>query len=344
MTMYDDNRVVTLLREIDPPLSPPDRLQDVRRRARRGESRRATALAGVMAVVLAAGVIAAVQLPGRGTEVLSVAGAARATKATGSAVVTFRATVTHSTQAALPDGDLFTLSGPVDFKRARFAFTGSFGGQKLEMRGIGKDRWNKSDLTTLIPGVSHKPWVHSVDTAPVSGLNGVGNADPGELLDALISKGTVLSSRQLGDGTRTVLRLPADVLGSGFGGTSQPATDEVTVDSDADGRIRLLTSETAAKELGTIRVTMAFDQFGIEVDVQPPPADQVSEAPPSTGTSGTSEHFTVTTGSSSSPEDRKKACDTLKAFLKRQPAPKTDQEKAQRKQFEQAFAQACATS
>jgi hypothetical protein len=342
---YGENRVVTLLREIDPPMAPPDRLSEVTRRARRGESRRASAVAGLMAVVLATGVVSAVHLTGHGnTETLSVAGAAKATKATGSAVITMRFTVTHAIQPGLPDGDLFALKGPADFKHERFAFKGAFGGQPVEMRGIGKDRWTKQAFVSPVAGTESKSWIHSVDTAPVTGLSAVGDADPGELLDALTSKGTVISTRTVGDRTRTVLRLPAEVLGSGFGNDGSEMV-EATVESDAEGRIRLLTSETSDPSLGTLRATMRFDDFGIDVDVQPPPADQVREAS-AVGSGSTSEHFSVTTSGSGStstmsPEDRKRACEAFKAAQAQQPTPKTDAEKARQKQLDDVVAQAC---
>ncbi|MDT7537599.1 MAG: hypothetical protein QOI82_1184 [Actinomycetota bacterium] len=354
MTMYDDSRVVTLLREIDPPLSPPDRLIEVRRRARRGESRRATALASVMALVLAAGVVSVINLGGRGkTETLSVAGAANATTAAGSARVTVRAAVTKATQTAIPVGELMVLSGPVDFTHEKFVLKGTFNGVGgIEERGIGKDRWTKYDLSKspgagLMAGLlpNRKPWTHYTDNTAAGDLASIGNSDPTTLLTALKSKGDVLSTSQVGDRTRTVLRLPSEAFGMTFGSAPRSSTVDTTVDSDSDGRIRLVTTETTAEGLGTMRVSVAYDDFGVGVDVQPPPADQVDETP-AVSSSGMSQQFSVGTSGSgtSSPADRKKACDMFKRVREQQPAPKTDQEKAQRAQIDQIIAQACAKS
>jgi hypothetical protein len=349
MTMYDDSRVVTLLREIDPPLSPPDRLIEVRRRARRGESRRATALACVLALVLAGGVVSVINLGGRGkTETLSVAGAANATTAAGSARVTFRAVVTKASQTAIPVGELMVLSGPVDFAREKFVLKGTFNGVGgIEERGIGKDRWTKYDMSKspgagLAAGVlPNAPWTHYRDNTPASDLAGVANGDPTTLLTALKSHGQVLSTSAVGDRTRTVLRLPSDAFGMTFGSALSTATVDTTVESDSDGRIRLVTTETTAPGLGTIRVTVAYDDFGVGVDVQPPPADQVQETP-AVGSTGTTQQFSV--GTSSSPADRKKACDMFTRIRQQQPAPQTEQEKAQRRLMDSSIAQICAKS
>jgi hypothetical protein len=334
MTMYDDNRVVTLLREIDPPLSPPDRLQDVRRRARRGESRRASALAGVMAVVLAAGVIAAVQLPGRGTEVLTVAGAAQTTTDAGSARVTIHLDLV-GLQAGLP-ADVQTelpksmqMSGAVDFVHRRFVMRGSFSGEPFEQRGIGADRWDRTN---------DGRWEHSTDSGPGNDFDLI---DPSRLLSKLTSGGETLSTSRKGDRTVFRLRVPSKLLFDGDGGDG---AIDVRVEADDDGRVRTLSTTVRQPSAGGFAITVTFDDFGIDVDVQPPPADQVTEAGDNGGSSGTSQEFSGTTGSSSSPEDRKKVCEQIKAFKAQQPAPKTEQERAQRAQFDQAIAQACAKS
>jgi hypothetical protein len=339
MTMYDDSRVVTLLREIEPPMGPADRLLDVRRRARRSESRRASALAGVMAVVMTAGVVSAISLGGRGnTETLSVAGAANATAAAGSAMFSMEMTVTKSANPSLAVGPLMTLKGPGRFDGSRFSLVGTFMKQPLELRGIGKDRWFKTVLPAGFGTSQQKPWTHSVETGKPSTtvLGDFNSADPTELLDVLKSKGETVSQVQVGDRTKTVLRLPADEFG-GFGGAPGSQT-EVTVLSDADGRIRVMTSVMDAAGLGTTRTTIRYDDFGIEFDVRPPPADQVQEQ--SDVTSSFSKDFTATIGSSSA--STKQACEQVRSFLKSRPAPTNDQERQQQAQFDQTVAKICA--
>jgi hypothetical protein len=45
--------------------------------------------------------------------------------------------------------------------------------------------------------------------------------------------------------------------------------------------------------------------------------------------------------SSTSPEERKRVCEQIKAFKAQQPAPRTAEEKARQKQFDDGMAQAC---
>jgi CO/xanthine dehydrogenase Mo-binding subunit len=136
-----------------------------------------------------------------------------------------------------------------------------------------------------------------------------------------------------------VLRLPSDAFGTSFGVQASPSTVDATVDADSDGRIRLVTSESTAEGLGTVQVTVAYDDFGIAVDVRPPPADQVQERSAPTGSSGS---FSTTVTGSSSPADRQRACDQIKLFLKSRPAPQSQQEKKADEQLRQAEQQICA--
>jgi hypothetical protein len=333
MTMYDDSRVVTLLREIEPPVGPPDRLSEVTRRARRSESKRASALAGVMAVVLAAGVISAVNLGNRGTtEVLSVAGAAKATTAAGSARLTLRITLSGSTRPELPDGDLMTLSGPIDFRKNRYRLVGAFTKQPWELRGIGRDTWMKSDFYGALGG--GKPWTHSRDDM---GVKGFGAAEPTRLLAELTKKGRELSRKQVGDRTVVVIRISSDLFNTVTGAKNSPV--DMTVEYDDDGRIRKMSS-TQQTPFGTTTGEYRYDDFGIEVDVQPPPADQVQESASSGSSSGSVTQTVPLTGTGSE-ADRKRACEQFRSFVKNRPAPKTDQERQQQAQFDEAIAQAC---
>ncbi|MCW2571918.1 MAG: hypothetical protein JWO88_1976 [Frankiales bacterium] len=341
MTMYDDDRVVTLLREVDLPLSPPDRLGQVTRRARGLESRRMSALAGVMALVLAAGVVSALSVHNRsGTDQLTVAAAARATQDAGSARVTIRVTLAKSASPLLPDGELLSMSGPVDFRQQKLAFKGSFSKAPIEMRAIGKDRWIKSPEALLPGGAPAKPWVHSVEVAS-KGAADFASMDPARLLDVLTSKGTVVSRTQDGDRTKTVLRLPLDAFRTAFGSSPPTVSADVTVETDASGRIRKTTAETTLVGLGTSLMTISYDDFGIDVHVQPPPADQVQEASATTGSSGASQTFTL--NGNSSPQDRKNACEQLKTVRAQMPAGQSEQEKKARELFDRAVAKACAT-
>jgi len=341
MTMYDDDRVVALLRDIDVPTAPPDRLGQVSRRARAHETRRSSLVAGSMALVLVGGIIGAVSLHGRSNEqVLTVADAARATQNAGSARLTLRISVTRSTNPLLPVGDLMRLSGPVDFRHLRYQLTGTFQKSAIEVRGIDRDEWTKADLSGSFlaiagaAGASQKPWTHSIRKTTGSVLETV---DPTELLDALTTKGTTLRRTTDGDRTKTVLQISEDVLGAGAAGAGKDV--ELTVESDADGRIRLLSYDTDTSGLGTTRATIAYDDFGIDVQVSPPPADQVQEGSAVTGSDAQTKTFSGTVGSS--PADRQRACDMLTTFERNAPKATTAEQKAGYEQFLSIARKAC---
>jgi hypothetical protein len=330
MTMYDDSRVVTLLREIDPPLGPPDRLQEVRRRAHRQESRRTTALAGVLAVVLGAGVLSAFHFGDRGgTQILTVAGAADATAAARTARVTMRLTFAGADAAALGTGS-YTLSGPVDFEHQRFSLKGTLAGQGFELRGIGKDQW-----TTQL-GITGKKWTHSTDDDRGRGFEQI---DPARLLDLLTSKGEQVSRKVVGDRTVFVLRVPSDVLTPGAPTEGGPM--EVTVAVDENGLVRTLETTSESGTSVEVKIFMSYDDFGIAVDVQPPPPGEVADIADLT------EQFRSSTQQFSgapSAEQQKQACDMFKRVRQQQPAPQTAQEKAQRRQLDETMAQICGKS
>lgn len=340
MTMYDDERLVTLLREVDLPPTPPDRLTEVTRRARRGESRRASVLATVLAVVMVAGVMSALSLRNRSdVQELTVADAVRTTEAAGSARLTMQMTLSNSANnSLLPDGEFMTMSGLADFVNGRYVLKGTGNGQSMEMRIIGKDRWMRVPIPVSFGGVAGKPWLHSVETTSQGADAAFSSVDPTVVMKALATKGTVVSTKLVGDRTRTVLRLPAHAFGQPAGLVSAEAN--VTVETDSDSRVRLITSEIAVKEFGTVTLSMRYDDFGIEVDVQPPPADQVRESQSSGGTSSSTQGFSISPNSS--PADRAKACERIKAMVEQMPVARTEQEKQQRALFDKAVAQACA--
>jgi hypothetical protein len=340
MTMYDEDRLVTLLRDVDLPQAPPGRLMEVTRRARRNDSRRASVLATVMAVVMLAGVVSALSLQDRSdVQELTVADAARATQDMGSARVTVRVVLTRSASAFLPVGELIAMTGPVDFRHQKLALKGTFSRAPIEMRALGQDRWIKSPESTL-GSTGSKPWVHSVESAS-KGASDFANMDPSRLLEVLTAEGSVVSRTRDGDRTTTVLRLPPAAFRTAFGSAAASGSD-VSVVTDGEGRIRETTAETTMRELGTQRMTVSYDDFGIDVDVQPPPADQVREGT-DTGSTGSSQQLSGTV-SSSSPEDLKRICEQIRAKAQQMPPARTDAERAQRKQVDQMLAQVCAKS
>ncbi|MCU1592009.1 MAG: hypothetical protein JWP11_3265 [Frankiales bacterium] len=326
MTMYDDDRVVTLLREVDLPLSPPDRLGAVTRRARRYESRRMSALAGVMAVVLTAGLVSALSLHNRGgDEQLSVAAAASATRAARTARLTMEIRLSGKDAVGIPGGK-YTVSGPVDFEHQRFALKGQIMGQDYETRGIGKDTWIRS------PGIPGKTWLHvSQDSAAASEFQRI---DPNSLLALLTKNATEQTSTQVGDRTVLALKVRGDVFDPASGSTSPQL---VTVTVDDQHRVRKLETTDSFDSVQRAALTLTFDDFGTAVDVQPPPAGQVGEVSDLMGTatssSGGVQTFSGQLGSS------KEACAAMAKQVKDLLARAADAKRAEMKKlFDQALA------
>ena len=225
-----------------------------------GSRRWATAVAVGLAVVLAGGAVAAVRLADRNQDVLTVAQAARTTTATGSARVTVRIA-----------GEVgFQLSGPVDFARDRYALSGTIGGRAYEMRGIGPEQWTRQEL-----GPTGDTWIHM--SLPESyRADGMTGAEPSRMLELLTREGEQLSRRIEGDRTVLVIRILRSELSSSDADQEEEKVD-VTVEIDDEQRVRRLAFDPSAS--GEAATTITYDDFGVEVDVQPPPPGEVAEMP-----------------------------------------------------------------
>jgi hypothetical protein len=319
MTRYDDDRVVTLLREVELPAAPPDRLTQVGRRARARESRLMSGLAGVLALVLAGGAVGVASLRGddKGQDALTVASAAQSTADAGSARVTIRLDM-RGLQASLPAGVALPkdphLSGVVDFAHRRFALRGNLTGIQMEQRGIGQDRWER---------IGNGTWEHSTETSSDDSFDQV---DPSRLLAKLTSKGKTLSTERHGDRTVFRIQVPPDVLtGENPGGASTVAR----VEADSDQRVRELTFTEGPPGGPSLAFTMTFDDFGVDADIRPPPADQVVEAP-KPGATGSQGEVSIT--GSATPMPPEQACRAV-ATVEQQRASMTDEQ--QQKAFDQ---------
>ena len=275
MSPYDDTRVITLLREVELPPAPPDRLTQVGRRARAQESQAMTGLAGLLAVVLVGAVLAVGSLRGddAGRQVLTVAGAAQATTDAGSARITMRMTFEG---LPVPDGmassQQVALTGQLDFVRKAMVLRGSLAGQRVEIRAIGKDTWQRTG------GQPDAKWEHSTTDASDDEF---ARLDPATLLSSLSAAGKTVSTTRKGDRTVFRLQVPSD-----FFAEAAPDTRlmDVRVTVDADNLVRELSAIDDEPRGARITTAITFDDFGVEVDVQPPPADQVVEQTDVSGT------------------------------------------------------------
>jgi hypothetical protein len=235
-----------------------DDIPDLLAGSGRRERSRIALLSVAAVVVLGAGGLGVALLRSQDQpEALSVAQAASATTATGSARMTVR------TQAT-PKAEM-VMAGVVDFARERYVLRGSFAGQETEVRGIGADQWSR---TQNLGGLRGKPWTH-ITRVDEPG-QGISAAEPVRLLDELTAVGNELSRSRDGDRTVIVVRAPRSVLGS----PDDDALADIRVEVDRDGRIRRLDMPADEKREA---VSVTYDDFGVAVDVSPPPPTEVAE-------------------------------------------------------------------
>ena len=184
-------------------------------------------------------------------------------------------------------GDSVALSGTGDFSadgtRGVAEVTYSEGdGEPLvaTTRLIGNDVWAATPrLDTLPPG---KRWVHSTLEGKISPgefarvLEDVGDVDDrGEVTVAGMRctryRGTI--------DVATLLEHAGRGAASRFGGVAREHYERMPAEACVmpDGTPKLLVIEDTAAE-GGLRVEVEFVEFGVDVDVEPPPARRVVEA------------------------------------------------------------------
>ncbi|MDQ1439066.1 MAG: hypothetical protein QOK43_2695 [Acidimicrobiaceae bacterium] len=266
-------------------------------------------LAAAVAVLLVLGVLGVAVVdpvgagPTGGAAVAAVLAAADKT----SAVSTAR--MSSTTQTSFPGAPAaggLTMDGVVDFAGRRMALTMTLGGlATVETRLAGSVVYIKVPRFGAGPGSAVKtPWV-AIDlgklppNSPVSGLTGptLGTGgDPAHVLKALRTSGLVRSAARSGQadvrGARTdVYRVVLDgqkfvdavVGGPGAGGLVRLDSPSLEVYVDGDGLVRrqVLRMQAHMGNRGdgthvTVVATTDLYDFGLPVDVQPPPADQVT--------------------------------------------------------------------
>jgi hypothetical protein len=157
------------------------------------------------------------------------------------------------------------MSGVVDFAHERYELRGSFGGIETETRAIGADQWSRTQQTRD----TAKPWIHLTRVDEPG--QGIGATEPGRVLQELTAAGTELSRRRKGDRTILVVRAPRSILSA----RDDRAVADIRVEVDRDGRIRRLDMDWD-EDGGSVSVS--YDDFGVAVDVAPPPAAEVTES------------------------------------------------------------------
>jgi hypothetical protein len=171
--------------------------------------------------------------------------------------------------------------------------------------------------------------------------NDFADVDPSRLLDRLTEQGTQISRKEVGDRTVFVLRVPADVLGSS--GTPAGAKATVSVSVDSADRVRTLTMDATPGDPGSqVSMTIGFDDFGVPVDVRPPPAGDVGEIADLSKTFEESSPGSFSGSIGGSAADKKRACDAFRAATKKQPTPTNEQQRQAYEQFRKLEQQVCA--
>jgi hypothetical protein len=182
-------------------------------------------------------------------------------------------------------GDLMTATGAVDGpgRAGRMAMSLGMEGQSLDMEVIftETDMWmNMGDLGTLLG--AEKPWMH-LDLSQLGG-DGFMGLKPGETDFAGTAKmmKAVTNVERVDDttirGEIDVTKVEDTVVDEEM--LAGQTTLSFTATLDDQGRLTQLEvdlPETQGVSVGTLVVR--YYDFGQPVDVSPPPADEVSEAP-----------------------------------------------------------------
>lgn len=248
--------VVDLLRDVPLPDDPFDRYAGVVAHRRTGDRRRYAVLGASLVTVLAVGAVAAVSLQPR-PETADAASVLSASPTTARTELRIGSGAQEQVATGLVD---FAHHASVLLARGPFGVS--------ETRQIGLDMWVKTPGFAIAAG---KPWTHSVRRAKSSSSLSFASPDADEVLTTLRTRGKL---------TRVG---PAEVRGEA---TSEytariDKAQEVEVFVDDQGRARRF-RVTITLPSGPVTLQQDLFDFGVAVDVTPPPADQVAEAPPST--------------------------------------------------------------
>ncbi len=284
----------------------------------------ATALAALLLAACGGGGSSASEAPDGGGAVL--ASAAEATREAGSSRVAFTLTTDLPAEVAQDpvtftgegEFDYTSRSGRVayDFSDLLATF-GQTSSEPVEMRFLDNVFYMKFPLlAAFLPGA--KEWIEfdleslgedaGID---LSQLQQLGQSDPSQALDYLRATGQVeeVGTEQV-DGVETThytgtIRLDAvaeqvpadqrDAVREAIEKLQQSGLEEIPVDVwvDGDDLVRKMSMTYTAKvpvegetKDASSTVTMEFSDYGVEVDVQPPPADQVTSLAELTALSG----------------------------------------------------------
>jgi hypothetical protein len=206
------------------------------------------------------------------------------------------------TGSSLPQGEAhITGAGEFDYSSQRGVIneeipdiTGSGGGTKeIEIRVIGRTVYAR------VPGVGtpDKPWIET-DASTFGAQSGsFGSSDPTQFIDFL--KGVSSGIKDEGDDTvrgdhttelafRIDLRKAEAKLGSDQRQAVEQAIQQLGTSTlpahawiDDQGRLRRMSFSFDIHQNGksaNIDITLELFDFGVKVDVQPPPASQVSQS------------------------------------------------------------------
>jgi hypothetical protein len=239
---------------------------------------------------------------------LTASGIARTTTAAGTARLELREPLAANPSAGRP-ARVDVGTGEVDLAHARGVLQGNtLGGGTYEIRWIGRHFYLHSTVTPS-PGATPTSgkWIESgpgtEDTVSVDPLTGfLFTADPLASLRSSPATAVMEGHETVRGVATTHLRVTLDLAAlatrlRSLGYTVDDpgrATEPADLWVDAQGRLRRMTSP-GRSDGATGTITLELFDYGVQVDVQPPPADQIGHGVYSSGSVSASATSSSTT-------------------------------------------------
>jgi len=244
---------------------------------------------------------------------LTASGIARTTTAAGTARLELREPLAANPTAGTP-ARVDVATGEIDLAHARGAVQGDTPGVgAYEIRWIGRHTYVHSPMLSTPHGAqSSRSWIESgpgtddaVSVDPLTGF--LFTADPLAVFRSSAARVVTIGHETVRGVATTHVRMTLDLAALTARLRSQGytvddpgrATEPADLWVDAQGRLRRMTSlGRSGGATGTI--TLELFDYGVRVDVQPPPADQIvhGQSSSSSGSSSASSSATSSTTSS----------------------------------------------
>jgi hypothetical protein len=240
---------------------------------------------------------------------LTASGIARTTTAAGTARLELRETLAANPTAGTP-ARVDVATGTIDLAHARGAVQGNTPGiGAYEIRWIGRHTYVHSPMLAAPTGAhaTSRAWIESgagtddaVSVDPLTGF--LFTADPLALFRSSAARAVTLGHETVRGVTTTHVRVTLDLAAL----TARLRSEGYTVDDpgratepadlwvDAQGRLRRMTS-LGRSGGATGPITLELFDYGVRVDVQAPPADQIVHGESSSSSASSSASSSTST-------------------------------------------------